>query len=269
MLSLGLNPSLQVYQLTVQHMWLNVNGILDWSHLNQGHYNYITWWILQNEGAELVSCIQHAPVATGLAGVPNGLLLSIDVLKRKTTTFSKHPVCGCTFDPYHATNWSIQAKHDNSLWITPVSPHLLLVIRYDSYHPLDWSIHAQLDTTLWITTVLEKDDGGGTATWWGYITATQHCEDDMTGKSENTFILMRENCLCCSTSVFKLVFSIAWKADQRAEYKSSFVEPKSILTSRHVLIQLAQGFSSHMCMLCSNVVMLRKCSLSAEVCVCV
>lgn len=43
----------------------------------------LTWWIFKNESAQLVSGVQHATVATGLARVPNGLLLRIDVLKRE------------------------------------------------------------------------------------------------------------------------------------------------------------------------------------------
>ncbi len=40
-----------------------------------------TWWILENEGAEFVSGVQHASVTTSLAGVSNGLLLVINVLQ--------------------------------------------------------------------------------------------------------------------------------------------------------------------------------------------
>lgn len=44
-----------------------------------------TWWIPEDERAELVSCVQHAPVAAGLAGVPNGLFLGVDVLEEHDT----------------------------------------------------------------------------------------------------------------------------------------------------------------------------------------
>ena len=45
-----------------------------------------TWRVPEDEGAELVSSVKHAPVSTGLAGVPDGLFPGVDVLEDQ----SKH-----------------------------------------------------------------------------------------------------------------------------------------------------------------------------------
>lgn len=46
---------------------------------------WLTWWVPEDERAELVSRVQHTPVAASLAGVPNGLFLGVDVLEEHDT----------------------------------------------------------------------------------------------------------------------------------------------------------------------------------------
>ena len=43
----------------------------------------LTWGVLQDEGAELVSGVQHAAVATCLARVSNRLFFGVHMLRRK------------------------------------------------------------------------------------------------------------------------------------------------------------------------------------------
>lgn len=49
---------------------------------------WLTWWVPEDERAELVSRVQHTPVAASLAGVPNGLFLGIDVLNDRERIIS-------------------------------------------------------------------------------------------------------------------------------------------------------------------------------------